>query len=239
MSVEVTYSPWTRRMFLGSGIAAGVGSTAGLLGSAGLFDGSTVHAQERDVVLGEIVRQLETAVHQLRDRANGESARRIGSSLHLLAAWGKERKIDDQVRQALRTAVRREGRAAILAKPFDAVEELRVRGYKLPPGAIARATQADYSKALDDLLANGVTRHWTELARKLEAGSVALDRRIGLVRLQDEEEDRCAEMKYMEVLLESTVFFFCVLMSFVFWEACLIVSAELLAWKWYMWLRGC
>jgi hypothetical protein len=98
----------------------------------------------------------------------------------------------------------------------------------------------DRGKALDDLLANGVTHHWTALAQRLEAGSVALDRQVGLVRLQDDEDDhRCSGMRYMELLLEADVFFFCVLLGWIFWEACVIVSAELLAWKAYMWARGC
>jgi hypothetical protein len=66
-----------------------------------------VHAQETDVVLSEIVRQLQASVRQLQDRSNGESARRVASSLRVLAAWGKDRKVDDRVRRALRDAVRR------------------------------------------------------------------------------------------------------------------------------------
>ena len=240
MDSEVTNSPWTRRMFLGSGVAIGAGSAAAVLAPPGLLGGSTVYTQPKDLVLDEILRQFEGAVADLQGRPTGEAARRIASALRMLASWGQERNVDDEVRHHLRDAVRREGRGAMVARPFDAVEELRLRGYKLPPGAVARATAADHAKALNGLLADGITPQWLAVAKKLEAGAAKLDKRIGLASLQDTEEpDPCDGMEFAELLIESHVFFFCVYMAGVFWEACLIVSLELLGWKAYMWWNGC
>ena len=228
-------------MFLGSGVAAGAGSAAAVLAPADLFGTSAPYSPPNDRVLEEILRQFEGAVFALQSQPSGESARRIAGSLRMLASWGTDRRVDDEVRRHLRDAIRREGRAAIVARPFDAIEELKLRGYKVPPGAIARATATDHAAALDNLLANGITKQWTLLAKKFEAGAAALDKRIGFASYQDddEEEENCEGMEYMELLLQSTVFFFCVVMAGLLWEACVIVSLELLGWQAYMWWEGC
>jgi hypothetical protein len=243
MELEVAKSPWSRRMFMGSGLAVGAGSAAAVLAPADLFGTSTVYTQPRDLVLDEILRQLEGAVLSLQGRPNGEAARRIAGSLRMLASWGTERKVDDEVRRHLRDAVRRHGRGAIVARPFDAIEELKVRGYKIPPGAVARASPADHDAALDHLLSNGITTQWAQLAKKFEAGAAALDKRFSFVSYQDQDDDKdeedCEGMEYMELLLQSTVFFFCTVMAGLLWEACVIVSLEYLGWQAYMWWEGC
>ncbi len=241
MDMDVTNSPWTRRMFLGSGVAIGAGSAAAVLAPPGLLGGGTVYTQPKDLVLDEIHRQFEGAVADLQGRATGEAARRIAASLRMLASWGQERNVDDDVRRHLLDAIRREGRAAMVSRPFDAVAELQVRGFKVAPNAVARArpTAADHGKALNGLLAGGITAQWTTLAKKFEAGAAGLDKSIGLASFQDEEEPNCEGMEFMELLLQSSVFFFCVYMAGVLWPACVVASLDLLGWQAYMWWEGC
>ena len=118
MELGMTKSPWSRRTFLGSGIAVGAGSAAAALAPTDLFGTSTAYSPPQDLVLQEILRQFEGAVFALQGRPNGESARRIAASLRMLASWGIEQRVDDDVRRQLRDAIRREGREAIVTRPF-------------------------------------------------------------------------------------------------------------------------
>lgn len=194
-----------RRVFLGSAAALGVGSLGTVMSSGtialaqGGGDGDPVHL--------EIVDQLLGAVQKLQDTPTGEAARKLASSLRLLAVWGKTNKVDDTIRKNLRAVVRKKGRSALLARPFDIDAELKLRGWKVPPGIAVLATPTEYSDALDDMLQHGITAHWADYSKAFDGAATRIDRKTGrLARVGSQhngDNRECVGMGFMHMMLLS------------------------------------
>lgn len=224
-------------MFLGSAAAVGIGSL-----EAAIDGGTIVLAQgPGDPVYGEVVDQLLGAVRKLQDAPTGEASRKIASSLRLLAVWGRANKVDDTIRKSLRAAVRKKGRSALLAQPFDIDAELKLRGWRVPPGTAVLTTPVDLSDSLDDMLQHGITGHWADYAKAFESAAAGIDKKIGRPALIANQGDpsACYGMHYMQLMLATQVFLACSLGLAMGPEFCVIASGLLLSWQWYTWYQGC
>jgi hypothetical protein len=174
MSVEVG-----RRMFVGS-VVTGLplvasGGGAGLAWAQRQDGAAPVH----DLVVTELQRLAKEGASKMRTRP-GEGTRQIASALRLRAAHGKKENIDAQVARALRRAIQKESRQAILLRQPDAEQfrsELAAAGF---PNAVLPAVDlAAREKLLNALLTTGYTGVLTALATQLEEQAEALDRNFG------------------------------------------------------------
>jgi hypothetical protein len=229
-------APATRRAFLGTAAGIGLGSLGTvMIGSA---QAEAQAARGADVVHDEIVDQYLAAVRRLQAAPSGEAARQMASGMRLLAAWGKNARIDETARARLDGAIRRNGRDRLLSKPFDIEAEVTLRGWKLPPGARAVASAADRADSLNQLRRAGVTSRWQELATQLDAAGLELDRKSsGPIVLVRQTTD-CYGMRTFQLMLETQAFFYCTVLIAVP-ELCVITTASYVGWSWYVWWNGC
>lgn len=214
--------------------AVGVGSLGLVVGSGTL---ALAESKAPDALLGEIVDQLTTAAARMQATPSGEAARQIASGLRLLATWGRAHGLDDGMRRELRAGRRRTAQA--LADPPDLDAELKLRGWRLPPGPREVAPPQGVARVFNDMERDGITSYWTEHAAAFEAAAQALDRRAGGVSLVAlRQVDECRGAEYMLLTLESQMIFAC---TFGAWfpEFCVIASGVYLAWRWHMWANGC
>jgi hypothetical protein len=232
-----------RRAFLGSAVAVGVGSI-GALGAGAV----TPARSGGDALLDEITAQLTGAAARMQTRP-GEAARQMAAAMRLLAEWGTVNHVDDRLKREVEARLRRQGREAILAQPFDFRAELTLRGWTLPPGFKPLATAADHGDSLDDLRAHGLTQHWRDYAAAFERAATSLERSPRLApsltraSFQDEEEapppTNCQGAQFMMTMLESQLFLACTFGMLIGPEFCVIFGAIALGWKWRMWWMGC
>jgi hypothetical protein len=233
-----------RRAFVGSAmtLGAGIGAAAIGVGSIGVAGaGGAVNSEPGfDGVYNEIVGQFMRAVGRMQSSPGGEAARQVGSSLRLLAEWGKAHGLDETIRRGVDDAVRRRGREAILAQQFDLGAEIVMRGWKLPPGFEPTATAADFADSLDDLRRHGITQHWFDYADAFEQAAQRLDKESKLLtRVGYAQPNDCYGAVFMLLMLESQLFLACSVGLAVGPELCAIATALALAWKWRMWWLGC
>jgi hypothetical protein len=228
-----------RRAFLGSAVTLGIGSIGAVAAVGATGTKSVVRAgSEYDAVYNEIIGQFMRGAGRMQTNP-GEAARQIGSSLRLLAEWGKAHGIDDAIRRGLEDGIRRHGREAMLAKPFDLKAEMVMRGWKLPPGFAPTAMVTDFGDSLDDLRRHGLTQHWFDYAEAFELAAPSLDRSsTHLTRVATQIGD-CSGAQFMMMMLESQVFMACTFGLAIGPEVCAIATALALAWKWRMWWQGC
>jgi hypothetical protein len=232
----------SRRIFLGSTAALAGGGSLLLLSSRAVAQAPA--ALPDDPVWSAIVAQFERATQAFQaGPTTGEASRQLAAAFRMAAAWGRANRIDDTVRARLRSRVAREGRDAMILRPFDAVDELRLRGLTAPH-PVALATVADKSRALDAMLRGGVTRHWAECADRFEAAAERLDRVLaGVVRVRqqtaDEHEDMCERQRSFLLLLEAQMAFWCAPWWAGFLEMCIVASAGYFAWLLSMAWDGC
>jgi len=223
-----------RRVFLGSAVTLGIGSI-GVINAAGALRAEP----DGDVVYNEIVGQFMDAIGRMQGRPDAEAARRVGSSLRLLAAWGQAHRIDDAIRRGIDERVRQHGRQALLARPFDLRTELVMRGWRLPPGFAPLATPADFGDSLDDLRVHGITQHWSDYAAAFEQAAERLHGAPGRLTRVQGAPNECTGANFMLMMLESQVFLACTLGLAVGPEFCAVATALVLGWKWRMWAQGC
>lgn len=181
MSVEVG-----RRVFVGS-MAAGLPVLAG--GGATLAFAQRRNGGERiqDPVVDQLLSDMKGAVRSLSKTSSGEHTRRLASSLRVLAAWGASQQFDARVKDTLRDVVAREGKQALLRRNVDRAmfrAEARDLGFdarsNVPVPEPAVVDDATRQKIVDDLLTNGVTARWRQVADTLDAAASALDRQAAL-----------------------------------------------------------
>jgi hypothetical protein len=180
MSLEVG-----RRVFVGS-VAAGlpfIGGPGAQLAWAQLGNAGAT----QDPIFNQLLADMKGAVRALSKSNSAEQTRRLASSLRLLSVWGTTNRIDTQVKETLRAAVTREGRDALLRREVDQAmfrAESRQFGFDgtsvVPLPAIPVVDYATKQRFVDDLVANGVTAHWSALADILEVAATSLDRRAAL-----------------------------------------------------------
>jgi hypothetical protein len=176
MSVEVG-----RRVFVGSvvtGLPLFVGGDTQLA-----FAQRQGGATDRDPVALQLIAEMKRTVRGLSKAPSGEHARRLASSLRLLATWGASNQFDARVKETLRGVITREGRDALIRRDIDLAmfrAEAREFGFDgssaVPLPALPTIDYAARQRVVDDMLANGVTGHWRALADTLETAASALDR---------------------------------------------------------------
>ena len=181
MSVDVG-----RRVFVGS-MAAGLPLLAG--GGATLAFAQRQNGATRiqDPVVDQLLADMKGAVRSLSQASSGEHARRVASSLRLLAAWGASHQFDARVKDTIRGVIARDGRQMLIRRSADRAmfrSEARALGFDvrsnvpLPePPVVDDATR---QKIVDDLLTNGATARWRRVADTLDAAAMALDRQAAL-----------------------------------------------------------
>jgi len=204
----------SRRVFLGSAAMVGVGSAAGgsfLLNRESNAQGHAGHG--RDPVFAELGKQIQESVEGLRQRPAGEHARKLASAMRIAAAHGAGVGIDAQVKAALRDAIRKEGRDALLLREVDPArlaQEAKQFGLaQLPPQP--PVDFAARGQVLDALLSEGVTAQWRKAADAFDRISEELDRRAGGIRTVALQSGSisCAEMWWTVTAFNSGMTFFC------------------------------
>jgi hypothetical protein len=173
----VTGLPWLVR---GSGIAVGAAAlTAGLPINA---HGQRRPVESEDPVIQEIQRLAKQATEKMRIRP-GEGTRQIATALRLRAAHGKAMKLDTQVAQALRRAIRTHGRQALLqAQPDPDAFRAEMSAAGFLNATLPVVDVAEREKLLNALLSPvGYTGVLTAAAIQLEAQAEQLDRSFGTV----------------------------------------------------------
>jgi hypothetical protein len=135
----------------------------------------------------------------------GEGTRQIASALRLRAAHGKTQKLDAEIGQALRRAIRLNGRQALLLSQPDPEQfraEMAAAGF--PNAVLPVIDVVEREKLLTALLTTGYTGVLAKLATQLEEQAEVLDRGFGnmvavsggesnifLRRVQSEAERYC------------------------------------------------
>lgn len=243
MSVEVG-----RRVFVGS-VAAGLPFlTGGADVTWAQRESST--ALLRDPVALQLIDDMKRAVRALSRASSGEQARRLASSLRLLAAWGASHDIDSRIQRTLRAVIASEGRDALLRREIDDSmfrDEARDVGFDgssvVPLPIVPVADYAVRGKVLDDLLARGATARWIGIARLADAAAASLDRQAsrgkGMLRVAQIDPADCLMIAKELEYLSAEMVFWCA--PWFYWvpEPCGLVSAAYLGvWAVYWW-DGC
>jgi hypothetical protein len=245
MSVEVG-----RRVFVGS-MAAGLPLLAGGGATLAFAQRQSGAARIQDPVVDQLLADMKGAVRSLSKAGSGEHTRRLASSLRVLAAWGSSRQLDARVKDTIQGVIGREGRQALLRRNVDRMmfrAEARVLGFdaqsNVPVSEPAVIDDATRQKIVDDLLTNGVTGRWRQLADTLDAAASALDRqaalRAGGATLVAQVDPSICRMINQELsYLNIQMVFWCA--PWFYWvpEPCgLATSAYLGVWA-VAWWHGC
>jgi hypothetical protein len=232
MNVEVG-----RRVFVGS-VVAGLP----LLGAGARFAMAPQDAATplRSPVLDQLLLEMKSTVKAFSASPSGEHARRLASSLRVLATWAAASNMDARVKQSLRDAIARDGRDAILWRELDPVAfraEAREFGFDdRSPVRVPALPAPDYAtrrRVLDDMLANGVTARWRALASTLDSAATALDRRASLgherARLVAQTDPAvCTQIAQSLALLGAEIVFWCGPWFWWFPQGCGLTSAAFL-----------
>jgi hypothetical protein len=218
MNVEVG-----RREFLSSAAIVGVGSiTAGPVLVKGAH---TAGHHTTGPVEQELVDQLGASLRGMRGARPGESTRQLASTLRFAAAHFKEKRIDADLKDFLRSTIRDEGRESLLRRQVDKrmlAAELQKLGVTAPLD-LGPVDYAMREKALDVLLTTGLTPLMMQAADTLDRRSEALDRRgaITLSSAQEPEQPQCPDLSSLLSIMDMTLLVACMFMQL----ACVVVSA--------------
>jgi hypothetical protein len=144
-----------------------------------------------DPVSAEALRQFKAAIQGLVKSAKGEHARQAAAALRVLATNGKARKLDDEFRRAVTRELKTYGRDNVLLRPFDREQfaaTAREFGVDPAPELSTTMTLADRRRALDGLLAAGVTVHMERSAELFASMGATLDARGPVQRVQTKDD---------------------------------------------------
>jgi hypothetical protein len=176
--MQVVESNVSRRRLLGSALTLGAGAA---IGSTVSFPSSAVPlaaAGRQDLVHEELIRQLKEGVRGLQGARPGEAARSIAATLRLLAANYQANGADEEFKTALRKAIARDGRDAVLRWEMDGAmlaAEARNFGVTVPLPRDA-FDMAERERALDGMLKNGGTPALLAAAAEMSRRASLLDR---------------------------------------------------------------
>ena len=167
-----------RRRFLRSAVTLGAGTAIGATMSFPSMGVPVAAAAGQSLVHDELIRQLKEAVRGLQGARPGEAARSLAGTLRLLAAHYRATGVDEQFKTALRKAIARDGRDAVLRREMDAATfaaEARNFGVTVP---VPRDpfNLAERERALEEMLARGATPALLSAAADLERMAHQLDR---------------------------------------------------------------
>jgi hypothetical protein len=157
-----------------------------------------------DFVQQELRRQLYQHTQQLYRRGRAEDARALAATLRVAAAHGKGKQIDAEVQRALRRAIAKQGRQAILLQldqiPPALQAESKALGVEIP--AQVPLSVPEREAALEHLLKYGVTPQWEQAASMLETAAAAFEGRgpVQRVRFQTTRsaDDTCGSFRLIE-----------------------------------------
>jgi hypothetical protein len=114
--MQAVESNVSRRRLLGSALTLGAGAAIGSTVSFPAMGGAVAAAAGQDLVHDELIRQLKAGVRGLQGARPGEAARSVAATLRLLAAHYRATGVDEQFKTALRKAIARDGRDAVLRR---------------------------------------------------------------------------------------------------------------------------
>jgi hypothetical protein len=141
----------------------------------------------QDPVMTQLLADMKGSVRSLSKASSGEHTRRLASSFRVLAAWATSQQYDARVKDTIRGVIAREGRQALLRRNVDRAmfrAEARDFGFdgrsNVPVPEPAVIDDATRLRVVDDLLSNGVTARWRQVADTLDAAATALDRQAAL-----------------------------------------------------------
>ncbi len=243
MSVEVG-----RRVFVGS-VATGLPFFVG--GRELALAQQVTAGSATDPVAIQLIADMKQAVRGLSRGPSGEHARRLASSLRLLAAWGSSNQFDTRVKETLRGVVAREGRDALVHRDVDLAmfkAEARAFGFDgtsvVPLPVLPPVDDATRQRVVDDLLANGVTAHWRSLADTLEAAAKSLDRLAarrsgGITLVAQDSPSFCWQIQQEMYYLSVQMAFWCA--PWFYWvpEPCGMVTSAYLGAAAVAWWYSC
>jgi hypothetical protein len=233
-----------RRVFLGSAAGAGAIALGGVIAPPVLRAQGSGSARGRatpeGAVLSELYRQIVAATNSITRGPSGEPLRQVAAANRIFAEWGREQRLDARVRAQVRNEIGRRGRAALIVPAFDVVEELKIRGFDVPPGAAMTVTPARMSALLDQAQSHaGLMSTYTNLSERIEARALKIDTRLGVRPIAWQEEDECTLIRGIRDILEALVLFWCAPWMAGWYEVCIIVAADLAFWMAYQWIAGC
>ena len=199
----------------------------------------------------QLIADMKRAVRGLSRAPSGEHARRLASSLRLLAAWGASNQFDTRVKDTLRGVVAREGRDALVRRDIDPAmfkAEARTLGFDgtsvVPFPVLPPVDDAMRQRVVNDLLANGVTAHWRSLADTLETTATSLDRVAsrrsgGVTRVAQTGPSVCWQIQQEMYYLSVQMAFWCA--PWFYWvpEPCGMVTSAYLGAAAVAWWYSC
>ncbi len=220
----------SRRLFLGSVAAAGVGAA----GVTALDFSVPVSAQRRrnppkeDAILKEIRKQLDLTAKEAKTPKAG-TWQRGSSALLMFAAWAETNDVDS----LLKEGIRRKGKTVLAYEMtrFRPEAELKHFGLTLPSAiTITPGTIDDYERVIDGIMKEGIGPTLRGLAGVLQAAEEKGARREGIlqVRRQLTPEQQAGCVRFKEQLLYAQITqalmclmgpFFCGIYSFAYFTA--------------------
>lgn len=172
-----------RRAFVGT-VAAGLPLLAGT-GTAA-FAQSGHSPLQHDVGRGrmdeELHRQIKDAVLGMRGPHAAESARRVATALRMGAAHYAAHNVDERVTSSLQAMMRKEGREAFFAHVLSHRDSFaaEVRDYGITTLPPLPADAGERRRALDQIVASGITPLMLGLADEFDRISTTIDARPAL-----------------------------------------------------------
>ena len=190
--MQAVESNVSRRRLLGSALTLGAGAAIGSTVSFPSMGVPVAAAAGQDLVHDELIRQLKEGVRGLQGARPGEAARSVAATLRLLAAHYRATGVDAQVKTALRKAIARDGRDAVVRRDMDAAmfaAEARNFGVTVP---VPREpfNLAERERALEAVLARGATPALLSAAADLERMAPQLDR-MGSIPVARRQSGAC------------------------------------------------
>lgn len=245
MSVEVG-----RRVFVGS-VAVGLPLLAGGGATLAFAQRRNGAPKTKDPVFDQLLADMKGSVRNLSKASSGEHTRRLASSLRLLAAWGASQQYDARVKDTIRSVIAREGRQALLRRNVDRAmfraeaSDLGIdvrSNVPLPEPAVV--DDATRQKIVDDLLTNGVTARWRQVADTLDAAATALDRRAamqagGATLVVQTDPSICRMIGQELYYLNLQMAFWCAPWFFWAMEPCAMATSAYLGVSAVGWWYGC
>ena len=176
-----------RREFLT--LTVGAAGAAGAAAFVPAFLGTQVPAvalaqgnAPNDPLLNELLNQFNRLNAGLAASPPRGNAHQIAAAYRMMAAWMQSNKIDEQLKQAVNTAVAREGRNFVTRlASTDVVAMLKAQGIAVPAG-FSNPTYADAAKAVGYVRAQGWTLsgEFKRRARLIEAKADQLNRQLAI-----------------------------------------------------------
>jgi hypothetical protein len=192
-----------RRGFVGS-VAAGLplmasGGARAQSGQDTPLGHHTAHVHpaggDIDPIAAHLFTQMATAHNRMRRGPRGEDARAFAAALRTLSVHARVQALDTAITTATRRAEEREGRYALLSRDHDLENvrrEVETFGLSLDPSWRMRFVAVDprrRARALDRVLAEGVTPTLDRVATLLERAAAQIDRRAGTVARVSRQTD--------------------------------------------------